>query len=409
LVTSVATATTLATGVPNARSAPATPVASRINHIVVLMQENRSFDSYFGQLHNEGQPMSEPEPTTGNPDPTNPSNPPIIPFHQTQLCANSDLGHGWDDTHNEYDGGAMDGFTADNAIPDDPMGARSMGSYDQSQLPFYYSLANTFGIGDRYFASVLGPTYPNRFYLLAGTSFGHIANDFPPPGGFTQPTIFDRLDGAHISWRIYAAGPAFGMLFHTVQVEAATHVFPISQYYVDAKAGTLPQVAYIDAQGSGAPNVEADEHPVANVQVGQQFVYTIVHALEHSPDWDRSAMFLTYDEHGGFYDHVPSPPAVVPDDIPPMLQPGDIQASFDRYGIRVPVIVVHVRLLRLHQEVVRETAEPRPALGYPVLGPGRRRRPRRRGPHPARARRHDPHNFRCADYHTCAGSEHPGQ
>ena len=304
------------------------------------MQENRSYDSYFGQLHYEGQPLSEAEPGTGNPDPRNPLKPPIVPFHQVTLCANADLGHSWNESHREYDGGAMDGFTAVNAIPDDPTGARSMGSYDQTELPFYYSLANTFGIGDRYFASVLGPTYPNRMYLLAGTSFGHITNDFPPAGGWTQPTIFDSLDAAHISWKLYAASFPFAILFHTVSSEAATHVFPISQYYADAKAGTLPQVTYIEPQYLGGPNTEGDEHPVANIQVGQRFVYGVVKALEDSPNWGDSAMFLTYDEHGGFYDHVPSPKAPIPDSIPPMRQPGDVQAKFNHYGVRVPVIVI---------------------------------------------------------------------
>jgi phospholipase C len=315
-------------------------VASRINHIVVLMQENRSYDSYFGQLHYEGQPDSVAEPGTGNPDPGNPLKPPIVPFHQVTLCANADLGHSWDQSHHEYDGGAMDGFTAVNAIPDDPTGARSMGYYDQTELPFYYSLANTFGIGDHYFASVLGPTYSNRMYLLAGTSFGHITNDLPPTGGWTQPTIFDSLNAAHISWKVYAASLPFAIFFHTVSSEATTHVFPMSQYYADAKAGTLPQVAYIEPRGTGGPNTEGDEHPPANIQVGQHFVYRVVNALEGSPNWGDSAMFLTYDEHGGFYDHVASPPAPIPDNIPPMLKPGNVQATFDHYGIRVPVTVI---------------------------------------------------------------------
>jgi phospholipase C len=334
----------LSTGVQQARSAPAASVAAPINHILVLMQENRSYDSYFGQLYHEGQPASEVEPTTGNPDPTNPSNPPIVPFNQTQLCANADLGHSWDQTHQEFAGGAMSGFTATNANPDDPTGARSMGYYDHGQLPFYYQLANTFGIGDRYFASVLSQTFPNRYYLLAGTSFGHTDNTGPPAGGWTQTNIFDRMDAAGITWKIYQSQFAFGALFHTVQAEAATHVFPISQYYADAKAGTLPQVAYLDPIFVGSPNVETDEHPVSNVEVGQKFVYKAVKALEKSPNWSDSAMFLTYDEHGGFYDHVTPPAAVAPDGIAPMLPAGDPYPSppnnFDKYGVRVPAIVI---------------------------------------------------------------------
>jgi hypothetical protein len=118
------------------------------------------------------------------------------------------------------------------------------------------------------------------------------------------------------------------------------HVAPISQYYADAAAGTLPQVSFVDPVFAGPPNTESDEHPSSNVQVGQNFAYGVVNALESSPNWSDSALFLTYDENGGFYDHVAPPAAVAPDNIAPMLQPGDTQASFDRYGFRVPVVVV---------------------------------------------------------------------
>jgi phospholipase C len=344
-----ASASTVTAGVQRAVSAPvtavahrtgSTPVAAKINHIVVLMQENRSYDSYFGQLHNEGQPASEAEPTTGNPDPTNPSNPPIVPFHQATLCSVADLGHSWDQTHAEWNSGAMDGFTATNVYPDDPTGSRSMGSYDKVQLSSYYQMANTFGIGDRYFASSLTQTFPNRFYLLAGTSFGHIRNDFPPPGGWPVTTVFDRLDAAGVSWKVYDAQFAFASLFKGPAAEAATHIFPISQYFKDAAAGNLPAVTFVDPIFLSSPNKETDEHPNSNVQVGQNFVYSVVKALEKSPNWVDSAFFLTYDEHGGFYDHVAPPAAVKPDGIAPMLQPGDTPGAFDRYGIRVPLLVV---------------------------------------------------------------------
>jgi phospholipase C len=318
---------------------------AHVNHILVLMQENRSADTYLGQLNAEGQPAYEAEPTTGNPDPLNPPNV-ITPFHKTTLCETSDLNHSWNGTHQEFDGGAMDGFTAandinsDNADPADPSGARTMGYYDQTDLPFYYRLYNTFATADRYFSSVLSQTFPNRFYLLAGTSFGHIRNDAPPPGGFMQRTVFNNLGAAGISWKIYAEQFAFGSLFRYVQVHASGHVFPISQYYTDVANGTLPQVSFIDPIFAGAKNVEDDEHPVSNVQVGQRFVYKIVNHLEKSVSWHDSVLFVTYDEHGGFYDHVAPPAAVAPDGIAPMLQPSDTVAGFDNLGIRVPTVVV---------------------------------------------------------------------
>ncbi len=316
---------------------------SSIRHIVVFMQENRSADSYLGQLH-ALQPAYEAEPTTGNPNPIGPGT--VVPFHKTMLCETSDLNHSWNGEHQAWDNGAMDGFTAANDIssansdPLDPTGSRTMGYYTQADLPYYYSLYNTFATGDRYFQSVLSQTFPNRFYLLAGTSFGHIANDGPPPGGFPNKTIFELLGNAGVSWKIYDSQFAFGTFFSYVQKNARHHVFPISQYYKDAQQGTLPAVSFVDPIFIAAKNTETDEHPPSNVQVGQNFAYSVITALEQSREWGNSALFLTYDENGGFYDHVAPPAAVAPDAIPPMLQPGDTVAGFNQLGPRVPVVVV---------------------------------------------------------------------
>ena len=120
---------------------------ANIQHIVVMMQENRSFDHYFGQLHDEGQPDSEAVPAdASNPNPLNPSGPPITRFHKTQNCEVADLDHSWNGTHKEWNGGAMDGFTAANAVAKDPSGSRTMGYYDSGDLPFYYDIARTFAI-----------------------------------------------------------------------------------------------------------------------------------------------------------------------------------------------------------------------------------------------------------------------
>ena len=316
---------------------------SSIGHVVVLMQENRSADSYLAQL-NATQPAYEAEPTTGNPNPIGPGT--IVPFHKTMLCETSDLNHSWNGEHQAWDNGAMDGFTAANDInsansdPSDPTGSRAMGYYTKAELPYYYSLFNTFATGDRYFQSVLSQTFPNRFYLLAGTSFGHIRNDSPPSGGFPNKTIFELLGNAHVSWKIYESQFAFGELFSYVQKHAKNHVFPISQYYLDAQHGTLPSVSFVDPIFIAAPNVETDEHPPSNVQVGQSFAYGVINSLEQSPNWKHSALFLTYDENGGFYDHVAPPAAAAPDGIAPMLTPGDTVAGFNQLGPRVPVVVV---------------------------------------------------------------------
>lgn len=308
-----------------------------INHVVVLMQENRSFDSYFSRLHFEGQPQSSVESQAPNANPF--GGPPIHPFLTTNPCTTADLNHSWDGTHNEIDDGRMDGFTAQNQDPTDATGSRAMAYYDQATLPFYYRIANEFSIADRYFASVPGPTFPNRFYLLTGTSFGYVSNVVKL---YNQKTIFQSLDEAQppVTWKIYLASAQVEELFSYVQSHASGHLFPISQYFTDAANGTLPQVSFVESDGFGSVNTESDEHPPANVQVGEKFTHDIVNALVDSPDWSSAAMFLTYDEHGGYYDHVTPPAAVPPDDIPPMVPAGDPFNKFDRYGVRVPAMVI---------------------------------------------------------------------
>ena len=334
---------------PGALPADTLPAGTRhgsqipVDAIVVLMQENRSFDHYFGQLHYQGKRRSEGEPrNAANPDPLGGA--PIAAFHQTRYCEVRDLDHSWSGTHREWNNGAMDGFTAQNAASTDPSGTRAMGYYDRTDLPFYYALYKKFSTGDRYFSSALTQTFPNRFYLLAATSFGHIRNDFPvvpatdwsPAGG----TIFERLDQAGVTWKVYNSQLGFALLFAYVRNNTPEKVVPIAQYFADAAAGTLPQVSFVDPIFLGAKNVENDEHPPANVQVGQEFIARVVRALFTSPQWSRSALFLTYDEHGGYYDHVPPPPACQPDGIPPNLNPTDVPGDFDRLGIRVPFVAV---------------------------------------------------------------------
>ncbi|MCA1831587.1 MAG: phospholipase C [Actinomycetota bacterium] len=328
--------------------AHATPAFAPINHMVVLMQENRSFDHYLGQLHayqvaQHGSSTVEAEPVTGNPNPAGGAA--ITPFHQTSYCEVADLDHSWDGTHSEWNSGAMDGFTAANVKPADPTGSRTMGYYNATDLPYYYALYDTFAMSDTFFSSVLSQTFPNRFYLLAGTSFGHIANDFPfPPGespvtGFAPDggTIFNKLDDAGATWRVYFNEVPFSWLFGYVRNGTAGHVFPISQYYADAAAGLLPDVAFVDPTFIATVNVENDEHPPANIQNGQKLVHDVLGALMASPNWPDSAAFLTYDEHGGYYDHLRPPTAVEPDALGPNGHPTQ---KFDQLGIRVPFVVV---------------------------------------------------------------------
>ncbi len=303
-----------------------------IDHIVLIMQENRSFDHYFQKLPEYGQPdvdVAPPGTTVPAPDGT-----PIAWAHRTDYCFD-DTNHEWSGSHEEYDDGKNDGFAKANAKSSDPTGARAMGYYDDTDIPFYYELVNTFATSDRYFCGVLGPTWPNRLYFYAATSFGNTTN-IPADGD----NIFAEMNDAGVSWRIYRANFApEGMLTSTL-IANLDKVLDISQFAVDAAAGDLPDVTFVDAVFNKDGAAEGSEHPPADPQVGQKFVYDQIHALMTSPLWPKSAMFVTYDEHGGLYDHVPPPAACEPDDIAPKLSAGDPPGKFDRYGFRVPVYVV---------------------------------------------------------------------
>jgi phospholipase C len=323
---------------------PGTPHGNQIpiQHIIVMMQENRSYDHYFGRLRRKSGP---PRGTT-NPDPLGGA--PIKPFHQKRYCEVDDLDHSWNGTHNERNGGAMDGFTAENAVPADAHGSRAMGFYTRHDLPFYYKLYKKFATSDRFFCSVLSQTFPNRYYLLAGTSFGEIRNNIPDLSthNYTARTIFNLMDEASppVSWKVYFSDYPFAALFGYVRDRLFTNTFPMgtddatNPLLLDAQNGTLPQVAYVDPSFLGES--ENDEHPPTNIQLGQAFTAKIINALMKGPLWSSTVIFLTYDEHGGYFDHVPPPPACLPDAIPPTLLAGDVPGAFDNYGIRVPVVAI---------------------------------------------------------------------
>jgi hypothetical protein len=256
-------ADTLPAGTPHGSQIP-------IDHIVVLMQENRSFDHYFGRLHYQGKRKSEGEPLdASNPNPLGGA--PITAFHRSdasnfnaRYCEPADLDHSWNGTHREWNGGAMDGFTAENVDPDDPSGSRAMGWYDRSDLNFYYILYKKFATADRYFCSVLSQTFPNRYFLLAATAFGHINNalplaetDYAPATG----TIFERLDAAGITWKVYYAQIAFAQVFAYVRNLHQANLAPVAQYFVDAQNGTLPQVSFVDPIFLGSTTVEKRRAP----------------------------------------------------------------------------------------------------------------------------------------------------
>jgi phospholipase C len=317
---------------------------SHLKHIVFFVQENRSFDSYFGRLGQYKASLGLANDVDGlNLNVALPNTQGLLvhPFHYQTVCTEN-LSPSWNESHVDVDGGLMDSFMKTStsvASTIDPTGTRAMGYYDQRDLPFYYDLAARFATSDRFFSPLLANTIPNRFYLFTATSFGNAFPVNPPSGGFTQPTIFDHLDQAGVSWRYYYQdGPTSALIqqFSTYQRDAAK-VVSISNWANDVKNdSTLPSVIFIERAGVSG----LDEHPGANIQKGAADGASIINTLIKSPSWPDSAFILTYDEGGGLYEHVRPAREVKPDNIAPKLAPTDKPGDFNQSGFRVPMVVV---------------------------------------------------------------------
>ena len=317
---------------------------ANLKHIIFFLQENRSFDNYFGMLGPYKASLGLTNDIDGidvNATLLNTQGQPVHPFHYQTVCT-EDLSPSWNEGHVDVNGGKMDGFMLTStsvASTIDPTGTRAMGYYTQAELPFYYELASRYATSDRWFSPLLSNTIPNRMYLFTATSFGNIIPASPPAGGFTQPTIFDSLDQAGVSWRYYYQdGPtsAFIQQFATYKKDAAK-VVSIANYANDMQnEATLPSVIFIERAGSSG----RDEHVDANTQIGAADSAGIINAFINSPSYADSAFILTYDEEGGLYEQVPPARAVKPDGFAPMLRPGDKASDFFQTGLRVPMIVI---------------------------------------------------------------------
>lgn len=316
---------------------------SNLKHIIFMLQENRSFDSYFGMLGpykaSEGL-ANDVDGLNLNTTLPNTQGQAVHPFHYQTVCTEN-LSPAWDEAHTDVDGGLMDGFMrTTTSVPStiDPTGTRAMGYYDQSDLPYYYEAAARFATSDRFFSPALTNTVPNRLYLFTATSFGNAFPPTPPSGGFTQPTIFAHLDQAGVSWRYYyqdAASSALIQQFSIYKTDAAK-VVPIANWAKDVlNDSTLPSVIFIER----ASQSDRDEHPGANIQAGAADVANIINGLMSSPSWQDSAFILAYDEGGGLYEHVRPSREIPPDTLAPNLKSSDKQGSFNQTGFRVPLIV----------------------------------------------------------------------
>lgn len=291
-----------------------------IEHIVVLMMENRSFDHFLGALKNDSgyAAKADVDGLTGTEWNPAPDETPVQVYKLDTFTA-EDPPHSWTASHAQFNGGKNDGFVKAHA------GATQnevMGYYERSQLPFFYWLADNFAICDHWYASVMGPTWPNRYYLHAGTSNGK--KDNKPFLVGAPETIWERLAEAKLSFKNYYAGLtswyAGGFASKILQLNPTR---PIDEFFEDAKKGTLPAFSIIDPD-----YLSNDDHPPHDVQRGQAFVASVYKALADSPLWPKTLFIITYDEHGGFFDHVPPPAA--PDSI----------GEFAQYGFRVPSFVI---------------------------------------------------------------------
>jgi phospholipase C len=397
-----------------------------INHIIFLSQENRSFDSYFGAMRQywaqNGIPDQEFDGLAQFNPPANPAlapsvpgcnpltssstfchvdpksgdvGPPVTSFHFGSICVENPS-PSWAESHADWNASdsespmaTMDGFVraaANDARQNSPTpffdvdGIRAMGYYDGNDLNYYYALATAFATSDRWFSPVMTRTPPNREFMMAATSNGYVyqRGKNPPFDSALIPakTIFQALQEANISWRIYVpttgtacdSNPTVSCLINVSYLHDFTYattiksnpsayaqnIVPVSQFVPDVQSGNLPSVAWIEP----ASDAGLDEHPsdadvdppCCGIQGGANYVSTLINPLMASNSWKDSVFILTFDEFGGFYDHVPPQPAVSPDGIHPVdLFPDDPcyqnptaspTCDFTVTGYRVPMIVV---------------------------------------------------------------------
>jgi phospholipase C len=286
-----------------------------LKHIVIACQENRSFDTYFGHYEkagNFGVPAgySQPDGKGGTTTP-----------HKFHIHDTKDIKHDWQTIHSEWNNGKMDGFYKTD-------GASALGYYDRSDIPYYYGLADNFTLCGNYFCYQLGPTLPNRLALWAGTTGGITQNHKLPQGSLDFPTIIDLLQDHGISWKFYNLGllglgstpeiefinamPSFKRWYKDKRLHNSEETF-----FSDMKAGALPQVTFVISAAFYS------EHPPMNIILGEKKMASVIDALIQSPLWSSSALFMTYDEGGGYFDHVPPP-----------------QVDAYGMGMRVPTFVV---------------------------------------------------------------------
>lgn len=321
---------------------PQARVPDVVEHVIIVLRENRSFDHYLGAYTPPpGQAYVDPLPTdepTTNPDPDErPGGGTVQRFPEEHYCTKNPA-HEWTDVHLQYNNGRLDGFVGtSNTGGDHDRGCAAMGYYTEADLPFYYWLARNFAISDSYFSSLLGPTLPNVLYYYFATSCGATENVESVAHGCAsaQTSIFELLEG-HATYRVYNdAQPPVDSAALSLGAYPLVGLGSIQDFEDAVADDELPDVVFVEPNYGHLLGDQNDEHPPSNVQAGQAFTFHILETLMANPDvWEHSVVFITWDEHGGYYDHVVPPTACPPDGH----RPYDFE--FDRLGFRVPFFVV---------------------------------------------------------------------
>jgi phospholipase C len=303
-------------GSPRVSSAAGLPLPedSGIEHIVVVMMENRSFDHFLGWLPNADGIQAGISYTdlTGAPQSTHPLT------GDFTGCGHIQPDHSYEGGRIQYNEGKMDGFLQSG---NDTF---SIGYYQEQDLTFFSALARQYTTLDRYFCSFMGPTFPNRIFLhSAQTDRLSDTSDV-----CELETIWDSLEDAKVSARAYTT---YLKLWGS-EYDDVTYIY--DQYLSDAAAGTLPAVSFVDPPYSEETGV-LDFHAFADIRNGDAFLSRTYHALVNSPCWPKSVLIVTFDEWGGFFDHVPPPRVIAANSTDTDLVDGRALL-----GLRVPTVIV---------------------------------------------------------------------
>lgn len=348
----------------------------RIKHLVVVMMENRSFDNLLGFLYtdlNNTPPINIPPPSPGerptfeglgNASPEspfwNPSNreyftanaPPVKVFASKGTRGTNAFSTPNHDPHEEFDhiafqihgpqgwvGPKMKGFLVDyiTTDPQHPENATQlMECYSPTQVSVISQLARNYAVSDRWFCSTPNQTLPNRAFVHAGTSMGRVNNQ--PESLYDAETIFEVLEATGHTWRVYK--DTFLMSLSRLQFPQLwdpllqPHFRGMGEFEEDCREGTLPEYSFLEPSFLIEPN---DEHPPHDVSRGERFLLRVWKAVSSGRRWTDTVLVITFDEHGGCYDHVEPPPAVPPDAA---SNPGEAGFRFDRFGVRVPAVLI---------------------------------------------------------------------